>query len=211
MTLQLRAFGISFAVHAAAFILIVAAGMITPQRKAVVLDFSLGNSPQAGQERAASMRRQAPAAQQQTVTPLVKDEQAAPIRKEQTDEPVKPASDQPTAGTAATAGSDAGTSSTGSAEEAKGRYLGAHFIYIRDKIFRNLSYPALARRMGWTGKVTVAFTVCTDGTVEDISIAESSGFAALDKSAIEAVKRSCPLPRPPLKTALIMPVVYRLE
>jgi len=213
MTIQSRAFGVSLAIHACAFILIAAAGIITPRSKAVVLDFSLGNSPNAGQQQAAPVKRQTPAAQKQkTVTPTVQDEQAAPIPKTPAaEEPAKPVSEELKTAKEESAGAGAGALSPGSAEEAKGRYLGAHFIFIRDKIFKNLTYPPLARKMGWAGRVTVAFTVCTDGRVEDISIVESSGFAALDRSAVEAVKRSCPLPRPPMKTALIMPVVYRLD
>jgi protein TonB len=84
-------------------------------------------------------------------------------------------------------------------------------VNIRDTIIRNLSYPAVARRMGWTGRVSVAFTVCVDGSVEELSVVESSGFPILDKNALETIRKSCPLPKPPVRTALIMPVVYRLE
>ncbi len=213
MTVQSRAFGISLAVHAGVFALILSFGTIHPRSKAVVLDFSLSSSPNAGlQQAAAAAKKQSVESQQRkTVTPSVKDEEAVPIVKELTEEAVKPVSEQSKAAKVEGTETDTGASSSGSAEEAKDRYLGAHFIYIRDRIFRNLSYPPLARKMGWQGRVTVAFTVCSDGSVEDISIVESSGFAVLDRGAIEAIRRSCPLPRPAMKTAPIMPVVYRLE
>ena len=211
MTIQSRSVGVSLAIHACVFSFILALGMIAPTRKAVVLDFSLSNSPNAGLQAASAKKQSAESQEQKTVTPTVKDEEAVPIAKDLTEEQVKPVSEQPKSAKEETAGTDTSALSQGSAEEAKGRYLGAHFIYIRDKIFKNLTYPPLARRRGWQGKVTVAFTVCSDGRVEDISIVESSGFAALDRNAVDAVMRSCPLPRPPMKTALIMPVVYRLE
>lgn len=208
MTIQSRAIALSLAVHACAFTLILIAGMFTPRSKAMVLDFSLGNSLNAGQ----AVKQVSAAREQKTVTPTVKDEQSVPIVKDRTEEAVKPISEQPKTSKEEAAGSDSSASSSiGSAEAAKAGYLAAHFIFIRDKIFKNLGYPLLARKMGWEGKVTVAFTVCPDGSVEDISVVGSSGFAALDRSAVDAIKRSRPLPRPPLKTALIMPVVYRLE
>ncbi len=211
MNLQARALGMSLAAHAGVFLLVAAAGLVTPRSKAVVLDFSLGSSPNAGPQQAAPVRRPAAAPpEQKTVTPTVKDEEAAPIAK-RPEEDRKPSFEQHQESTPGSGEADPGVPSPGSAEEAGSRYLGAHFIFIRDKIFGNLSYPALARKMGWTGKVTVSFTVGPDGGVEDISIVESSGFAALDRGAVEAVKRSCPLPRPPMRTSLIMPIVYRLE
>lgn len=96
-------------------------------------------------------------------------------------------------------------------ESAKAGYLREHFTYIRDTIMKNLSYPQIARKMGWSGKVTISFVICESGDAEDIKIIESSGFAILDNNAVETLKKVLPLPKPPLRAEIIIPVVYRLN
>ena len=59
--------------------------------------------------------------------------------------------------------------------------------------------------------MTVSFIVYESGHVENIKILESSGFGMLDKSAVETIKRVCPLPKPPVRAELIVPIVYKLE
>lgn len=98
-----------------------------------------------------------------------------------------------------------------SEEKARMRYLKEHFAYIRDTIMKNLSYPHMARRMGWAGKVTVSFVVCENGYVENLKILETSGIGLLDKNVIETIKKVSPFPKPPVRAELIMPIVYRLE
>jgi protein TonB len=97
------------------------------------------------------------------------------------------------------------------AQQQKDRYLKEHFAYIRDTVLKKLSFPAMARKLGWSGKVTVSFVICADGNVEDLRVVESSGFGLLDRNALETIKKACPFPRPPVRAELIMPVVYRLE
>lgn len=101
--------------------------------------------------------------------------------------------------------------SENSIEKAKIRYLKEHFAYIRDLVVKNLSYPHMARRMGWSGKVTVSFVVCESGYVENIKIIESSGVGILDKNAVETIKKVSPFPKPPVKAEFIIPIVYRLN
>lgn len=97
------------------------------------------------------------------------------------------------------------------AEDVSHRYLRENFQYIRDIIAKNTFYPPLARRMGWTGKVTLSFIVAEDGTVRDIQIVERSGYEVLDRSAVETVRRSAPFPRPPVAVKIILPIVYKLN
>lgn len=104
-----------------------------------------------------------------------------------------------------------GDASEGSDAEKRARYLKRHFSYIKDLIQRNLTYPRAARKMGWEGKVTVSFVVCENGHVESIKIIETSGIWILDKNAVETIKRVSPVPKPPVKAELIVPIVYRLE
>lgn len=102
----------------------------------------------------------------------------------------------------ATAGSPPGASGAG--------LPGGDFAWIRDAIQRAIAYPATARRMGWEGKVVVAFQLLSDGSVRDVRVVQGSGHAALDRGAIDAVRNASPFPRSPVEAEVITPVVYRL-
>lgn len=84
------------------------------------------------------------------------------------------------------------------------------FAWIRDAIQHAIAYPATARKMGWEGKVVVAFQLLSDGSVRDVRIVQGSGHAALDRGAIDAVRNASPFPRSPVEAEVITPVVYRL-
>ena len=86
----------------------------------------------------------------------------------------------------------------------------ADFAGIRDAIQHAIAYPATARRMGWEGKVVVAFQLLSDGSVRDVRVVQGSGHAALDRGAIDAVRNASPFPRSPVEAEVITPVVYRL-
>ena len=103
----------------------------------------------------------------------------------------------------AAAGSPSGTSGAGSPP------IG-DFAWIRDAIQSAIAYPATARRMGWEGKVVVAFQLLSDGSVRDVRVVRGSGHAALDRGAIDAVRNASPFPRSPVEAEVITPVVYRL-
>ncbi|MDP2031153.1 MAG: energy transducer TonB [Thiobacillus sp.] len=51
-------------------------------------------------------------------------------------------------------------------------------------------YPALSRRLGETGIVKLRVLVNADGSVASVELAKSSGFARLDKSAMDTVLAS---------------------
>ena len=101
------------------------------------------------------------------------------------------------------AGSPRGTSAPGSPGA-------ADFTWIRDAIQHAIAYPATARRMGWEGKVVVAFHLLPDGSVRDVRVVRGSGHAVLDRGAIDAVRNASPFPRSPVEAEVITPVVYRL-
>jgi len=90
------------------------------------------------------------------------------------------------------------------------KYLKEHFRYIRDLIMKNLTYPLLARKMGWKGQVTVSFIICEKGTVERIRIIKSSGYKILDENVESTIREVQPFPKPPVRAEIIIPVVYRL-
>ena len=102
----------------------------------------------------------------------------------------------------ATAGSPPGTSGAGPPA--------ADFAWIRDAIQREIAYPATARRMGWEGKVVVAFHLLPDGSVRDVRVVQGSGRDSLDRGAIDAVRNASPFPRSPVEAEVITPVVYLL-
>lgn len=109
----------------------------------------------------------------------------------------------------AEAGDPAGTGSP-SGKTGAGRASG-DFAGIRDGIQRRIAYPAMARRMGWEGKVVVAFLILPDGSVRDIRVVQGSGHPVLDRGAVDAVRNASPFPRPPAEAEIVTPVVYRLK
>jgi len=112
----------------------------------------------------------------------------------------------------ATTGGGAGAEEPGEARaKARGRYLERNYAYIRDAIQQGIAYPAMARRMGWEGKVVVSFQVLSDGSVRDVRVVQGSGHSALDRAAVEGVRKAAPFPKPPAEAVIITPVVYRLE
>ena len=109
----------------------------------------------------------------------------------------------------AEAGVPGGTGSP-SGKTGVGRASG-DFAGIRDGIQRRIAYPAMAQRMGWEGKVVVAFLLLPDGSVRDIRVVQGSGHPVLDRGAVDAVRNASPFPRPPAEAEIVTPVVYRLS
>jgi periplasmic protein TonB len=54
---------------------------------------------------------------------------------------------------------------------------------------RYFTYPRLAAQRGWQGTVWLAFRVEPDGALGRIQVAASSGYAVLDRSAVEAADK----------------------
>ncbi|MBI5905812.1 MAG: energy transducer TonB, partial [Deltaproteobacteria bacterium] len=84
------------------------------------------------------------------------------------------------------------------------------YAYLRDDIQRGIAYPPVARRMGWEGNVVVSFRIHPDGSASDIRVVRGSGFAVLDRNAVEAVRSASPFRTPPAEAEIVTPVVYRL-
>ena len=98
-----------------------------------------------------------------------------------------------------------------SVEQIKKKYLKEQFNYIRNMIVKQLTYPPIARRMDWSGKVVLAFVIDEGGGVNSIRIKESSGYPILDNSATNTVRNVAPFPRPPVAAEIIIPVQFKLE
>ncbi len=104
------------------------------------------------------------------------------------------------------------TSHTSSEEEQKQLYLKEKLSVISQIIQKNISYPPIARRMGWEGRVVLSIKLCTDGTVKEIRVLESSGYEVLDRNAVDTVRRVAGLfPKPPVEVVVKVPVNYKLE
>ncbi|MBA3016071.1 MAG: TonB family protein [Proteobacteria bacterium] len=99
---------------------------------------------------------------------------------------------------------------TGTAQTAEERWRQEHFDFIKEAIRKNMTYPVIARKNGWQGRVLVSFVICQDGQVKDIRIEKSSGFALLDKNSVSIIKQSAPFPNPPVQATLIVPIDYTL-
>lgn len=200
----------------------------------ITLDFTLSSCPIP--EQPPEKPKQPVAAPKQPVSappPVpVKQEQARPeppptpvVTQYAAPTPTAPAASQPVAdhvprGPATPAPAPVVASATAVAQGGEGRmspekdqqkYLKEHFTYIRDLINNRLTYPQVARRMGWSGRVVLVFVVAQDGSVRSLRVKESSGYAALDNSAMETVKKVAPFPRPPVAAELVMPVQFNLE
>lgn len=236
MTHQSKGLQFSLIIHAVVFaFVIVTSSSIVPINKPIVIDFNIEDSADAPKEKPKKLPAPKPAvrSQKQEIkeqkkeiekpTPVA-DVHPTPITESQVPIPsVQPRIEQVSAKSeehiAASSRTDTslsdkkgtGAASGNSEEKARTRYLKEHFAYIRDTIMKNLSYPHMARRMGWAGKVTVSFVVCENGYVENLKILETSGFGLLDKNAMETIKKVSPFPKPPVRAELIMPIVYRLE
>lgn len=234
---QFKALLWSFAIHMIMFMLIIGVSHSIPTNKLIVIDFSIedsqrsevGNQKSEIRSQKPEIRNQKPEVieqkpeiknqEEKIVSPIIPEnhptsnsETQVPLPAPAEKNPLSENGDQTLIANSniKTDIAVSGGGSGGSLEEGKGRYLKAHFSYIRNMIQRNLTYPKLAREMGWEGRVTVSFIVCESGYVEDIKVVSSSGFETLDKNAVEAVRRTSPFPRPPIRAELIIPITYRL-
>ena len=210
MNEQAVALQISLGIHtAAAFALLAASAGLGARSKVIVMDLSVftdAAAPVTGISKASARVVNHPSA------PVPRPQPAEP-RVQRTVEPrdLVPAAAPKTEAAlpAAEIAQPAGSGSSGDA--ARTRYLKEQFTYVRELIHRGLVYPPVARKMGWTGRVTVSFVVREDGGVREVKVIKSSGFAALDRSALETIKKCAPYPPPPAEAEFIMPITYQLE
>lgn len=86
---------------------------------------------------------------------------------------------------------------------------------LRSSFDARFVYPPLARRHGWQGQVRVGLTVESDGHLSELRILSSSGYAILDRDALQTLTRIGVLPQTHARLdgqsyRLQLPVVYRL-
>jgi periplasmic protein TonB len=86
---------------------------------------------------------------------------------------------------------------------------------LRSKVQELKRYPAIARMNNWEGKVVLRAVIKDNGEVAELEVAESSGHAALDAAALEAMRRASPLKLPHTlgrsHVVLHVPIRYHLR
>jgi periplasmic protein TonB len=137
-------------------------------------------------------------------------EQARELREERQAVTATPASTAPAAIQPPHPAQRAGSEQHPASESVQQRYLKENFAYIRDLITKQLVYPPQARRMNWSGKAMVGFTIIEDGSVHTIRVIQSSGYPLLDKSALETVRQTAPFPKPPVRAEIIVPINFKM-
>jgi protein TonB len=86
---------------------------------------------------------------------------------------------------------------------------------LRNELAEHFVYPMLARRRGWEGEVHVAALLAADGSIHDLRLLGSSGYAVLDRDALATLARIGTLPRARhwlagREFSFELPVLYRL-
>lgn len=87
---------------------------------------------------------------------------------------------------------------------------------LQDQLSHYLTYPLRARRRGWEGEVLLSLRLDAHGQLHNIRLLRSSGYAVLDRSALQALSRldrlRLPADAPRRQPVdLQLPVVYRLS
>jgi len=93
--------------------------------------------------------------------------------------------------------------------------LGEYGSLLGRRIAKHKSYPKIAARRGWQGKVLLDLTIDNTGRVLSAKIKQSSGHKVLDKQALKMVEKASPFPTPPLALRdgnfnLTVPVSFKL-
>lgn len=83
---------------------------------------------------------------------------------------------------------------------------------VRAAILRRRAYPRAAQRRGWQGKAVLALSIGADGGLTGLSLAQSSGRAALDDAALGAARAASPFAPPPAGAVRFsVPIVFSLR
>jgi pilus assembly protein CpaC len=87
---------------------------------------------------------------------------------------------------------------------------------IQQKIAETISFPYEAKEKGWEGTVKLTLTVLSDGSLEDVSLKETSGYDVFDKDALNTTRILAPFDPFPKELGLeelvvTIPIVYSQE
>jgi protein TonB len=89
--------------------------------------------------------------------------------------------------------------------------IAAYVTLVRQRIDAHKRYPAMARRRGLEGVVTVRIRIADDGSVErTVTLGEVPRL--FEKTALEAVQKAAPFPPPPARFGeLEVAIRYELD
>jgi TonB family protein len=76
-----------------------------------------------------------------------------------------------------------------------GKPMSALIALLHAAIAKHQQYPASAEEMERTGRVTLGFTLLTNGTINSLTVLRSSGTTSLDNAALAAVNEATPFPQ----------------
>jgi protein TonB len=109
--------------------------------------------------------------------------------------------------------SDGSGTADGAGDEAA---LQGYVRRLHERAKKHRSYPAIALKRGWQGRVRVAVSFASGGTVTSVKLDRSSGHSVLDEQAVEIVRQAVSdlpiearLARRPL--TIVVPVDFRLS
>lgn len=89
-------------------------------------------------------------------------------------------------------------------------------LAMMEFLMNNMKYPQAAVKAKQQGKAVVGFVIRKDGTVSDVHITKSAGYAVLDEEAIRVVK-AMPAWKPgkqkgePVNVKYSVPITFKLK
>lgn len=91
--------------------------------------------------------------------------------------------------------------------------LQRYLARLRKKVQERLVYPAAARRDGIEGATALRFTLLPDGSIQpgSLEVARSSGDAALDANAMQAVSAAEPFEAISRQRSVVISVSFKLS
>ncbi len=96
--------------------------------------------------------------------------------------------------------------------DAEAKFLSQKLSIISNIMRSHLTYPYLARRMGWQGDLILSFVLTPFGELKDIKIEKSTGYEILDRQAKETLLKVAKyFPKPEVEVRVKLPVSFRLE
>lgn len=115
-------------------------------------------------------------------------------------------------GSGGTADADQRAQSLGSGRQGADR-MSIYTATVARRLQANLVYPEEMRKKGVEAVAIIAFTITASGDIKGgiVRIKKSSGYAALDASAVKSARVSAPFQKPPREITLGIAVSFEVE
>lgn len=209
--LQRSAFAVSFLVHAALLFPLATQKMHEPETTQTSITFSLQASSATKQQQKKPEPKPEPKPEKKQPKPVLKQKKA--IRKA---EPVEHQQARDTGDTPPLARQEtAALNSPSEQPQATPAAQSSRYLtLVRNLIERRKHYPGFARSQRQEGTVLIRLGIGTRGEITALSLLNSSGHPALDRAALEAVRKAQPFPPPPQyglgAMSIDIPMLYKL-